>query len=97
MQDSRKLTHVVRQIAFSFRIPLLEEREIWLVSLFHTRGYQIILAAEVVVERPLSEVCLSSKCIHANGPNTFRPEEVRSGFNNALPSTFSGDFRTTSG
>ena len=75
---------LVRQSTFSLVEPPFEQRQIGLVARGEIGRNQIVLALEVIVQRPLGQPGLLGHRIDAHGPDALAVEQRAGGGDNAL-------------
>ena len=85
---SRKIAkdalHLVGRAAHRFSEPALEQRKVRLVSRFQIRRDQIVLATEMVIERPLGQARLLSDGIDADGADSLGVKELAGRLDNSI-------------
>ena len=68
--------YLFRQSAFGAGEPLRKQREIRLVAAMQIGRNQIVLALEVVIERPLGDAGFFRHGVHADAPDAFTVEQL---------------------
>ncbi len=83
-QIAENALHLVRRVALGLGEPALEQRKVRLVARFEIGGDQVVLAAEVIIERSLGKPGLFGDRVDAHGADAFRVEQLPGCLNDAL-------------